>query len=44
MEVSGQLHAPAVLPTGKQPLVSIGYEAGCTYQKNIVRMMESGKI
>jgi hypothetical protein len=24
MEVSGQLHAPAVLPPGKEPLVPIG--------------------
>jgi hypothetical protein len=30
MEVSGQLHAPAALPPGKEPLVSIGYEAGWT--------------
>jgi hypothetical protein len=28
MEVSGQLHAPAALPPGKKPLVSIGWEAG----------------
>jgi hypothetical protein len=28
MEVSGQLHAPAALPPGKEPLVSIGQEAG----------------
>jgi hypothetical protein len=28
MEVSGQLHAPAALPPGKEPLVPIGYEAG----------------
>jgi hypothetical protein len=28
MEVSGQLHAPATLPPGKEPLVPIGYEAG----------------
>jgi hypothetical protein len=27
MEVSGQLHAPAVLPPGKGPLVPIGLEA-----------------
>jgi hypothetical protein len=27
LEVSGQLHAPAALPPGKQPPVSIGYEA-----------------
>jgi hypothetical protein len=26
--VSGQLHAPAALPPGKEPLVSIGQEAG----------------
>jgi len=28
MEVSGQLHAPAALPTGKESLVPTGYEAG----------------
>jgi hypothetical protein len=28
MEVSGQLHAPAALPPGKESLVPIGYEAG----------------
>jgi hypothetical protein len=28
MEVSGQLHAPAALPPGQEPLVPIGYEAG----------------
>jgi hypothetical protein len=28
MEVSGQLHAPATLPLGKQPLVPIGEETG----------------
>jgi hypothetical protein len=28
MEVSGQLHAAAALPPGKEPLVTIGYEAG----------------
>jgi hypothetical protein len=28
MGVSGQLHAPAALPPGKEPLVPIGYEAG----------------
>jgi len=28
MKVSGQLHAPAALPPGKEPLVSIGQEAG----------------
>jgi hypothetical protein len=26
--VSGQLHAPGVLPPGKEPLVPTGYEAG----------------
>jgi len=30
MEVSGQLHGPAVLPPGKEPLVPIGYEAEWT--------------
>jgi len=29
MEVSGQLHIPATLPLGKEPLVPIGEEAGC---------------
>jgi hypothetical protein len=28
MEVSGQLHAPAALARGKEPLVPIGLEAG----------------
>jgi hypothetical protein len=28
MEVSGQLHAPAALPAGKEPLVPTGYEDG----------------
>jgi hypothetical protein len=28
MEVSGQLHALVALPTGKEPLVPIGKEAG----------------
>jgi hypothetical protein len=28
MEVSGQLHAPAALPAGKEPLVPIGQESG----------------
>jgi hypothetical protein len=28
MEVIGQLHAPAVLPPAKEPLVPIGQEAG----------------
>jgi hypothetical protein len=28
MEVSGQLHAPAALPLGKEPLVRIRKEAG----------------
>jgi hypothetical protein len=28
MEMSGQLHAPAALPLGKEPLVPIGQEAG----------------
>jgi hypothetical protein len=28
MEVNGQLHAPAALPAGKEPLVPIGQEAG----------------
>jgi hypothetical protein len=27
MEVNGQLHAPAALTTGKEPLVPIGWEA-----------------
>jgi hypothetical protein len=35
MEVSGQLHAPAALPSGKEPLVPIGQEAGCTFH-NVV--------
>jgi hypothetical protein len=28
MEVSGQFHAPAALPPGKEPLVPTGEEAG----------------
>jgi hypothetical protein len=28
MEVSGQLHTPAALPQGNEPLVPIAYEAG----------------
>jgi len=27
MEVSGQLHAPAALPSGKEPVATIGYES-----------------
>jgi hypothetical protein len=27
MDVSGQLHAPAALPIGKELLILIGYEA-----------------
>jgi len=30
MEVSGQLNAPPALLPGKEPLVSIGYEARCS--------------
>jgi hypothetical protein len=30
MEVNGQLHAPAALPPGKEPLVHIGYKARWT--------------
>jgi hypothetical protein len=30
LEVSGQLHAPAALPPGKEPPVPIGYEVGWT--------------
>jgi hypothetical protein len=30
MEVSGQLHTPAALLTGKNLLVPIGYEARCS--------------
>jgi hypothetical protein len=28
MEVNGQLHATAALPSGKEPTVPIGYETG----------------
>jgi len=28
VEMSGQLHTPAALPQGKEPLVPIGWEAG----------------
>jgi hypothetical protein len=27
MEVSGQIHDPAALPPGKEPLVATGYKA-----------------
>jgi hypothetical protein len=30
MEMSDELHAPAVLPPGKEPPVPIGWEAGWT--------------
>jgi hypothetical protein len=30
MELSGQLHAPAALPPGKEPVIRIGYEVGWT--------------
>jgi hypothetical protein len=30
MEVSGQIHAPAALPPGKEPSVPIEYEVGWT--------------
>jgi hypothetical protein len=30
MEASGQLHAPAALPLGKEPPLAIGQEAGWT--------------
>jgi hypothetical protein len=33
MEVSGQLHAPAALPPGKEPPVSIGKEARLVPEK-----------
>jgi len=35
MEVSDQLHAPAALTAGKEPLVPIGYEAGCTFHNTV---------
>jgi hypothetical protein len=28
MEMSGQFHAPAALPPGKEPRIHVGYEAG----------------
>jgi hypothetical protein len=34
MEVSGQLHAPAALPPGKETLVPIGQEAGWAPNNN----------
>jgi len=34
MEVSGQLHAPATLPPGKEPLVPIGLEAECAQSRS----------
>jgi hypothetical protein len=33
LEVSGQLHAPAALPPGKEPPVPIGKEAGWHVEK-----------
>jgi hypothetical protein len=32
MEVGGYLHAPVALPSGKEPLVPIGQEAGRTLE------------
>jgi hypothetical protein len=34
MEVSGQLHTPAALNPGKEPLVPTGQEAGWSPEKN----------
>jgi hypothetical protein len=34
MEVSGQLHVPAALPPGKEPLVTIEQEAGCSQNRS----------
>jgi hypothetical protein len=34
MEMSGQLHTPATLPAGKEPLVPTGQEAGWTPHVN----------
>jgi hypothetical protein len=37
MEVSGQLHAPAALLPGKEPLVSIRQEAGWALEAVLTR-------
>jgi len=37
MEVSGQLHTPAALPSGKAPQEPIGQEAGWATETLVVR-------
>jgi hypothetical protein len=41
VEVSGQLHASAALPPGKEPLVPVGYEAG--QRKQYMKLEKSCK-
>jgi len=43
MKVNGKLHAPAALPPGKEPLVSIREEAGWTPEQiwNLVYFIKS---
>jgi hypothetical protein len=36
MEVSGQLHAPAALPPGKEPLASIGLKINSEETKYMI--------
>jgi hypothetical protein len=44
MEVSGQLHAPAALLSGKEPLVPIGEEAGWAPEQFWTRWQIKNKI
>jgi hypothetical protein len=38
MDVSGQLHSPASVPPGKEPLVPIGWEADDDYVQLLIYM------
>jgi hypothetical protein len=47
MEVSGQLHAPAALPPGKEPLVPIGFETRTrknTFRNELTLLMQKRKM
>jgi hypothetical protein len=44
MEVSGQLHDPAILPPGKQPLVSIVQEAGWAPEWKFEQLTHRDKV
>jgi hypothetical protein len=44
MEVSGQLHAPAALPPGKESLVPIGWEAGNLYGVRFITNICASKV